>query len=131
MCPPALFGIEELKANGIIKGYHSKSTTSRPTSYSKYSSSVRHRRPNGRRWSNKYSTFTGRGLRETLTGHQNLYVETVEISTADTVRITDAMHNISLSIESSEILRQLRVQPFNHFFFTDPYENKQNTDENE
>ena len=70
-------------------------------------------------------------VRETLTGHRNLYVEAVGVNTADTVRITDAMHNIGLSIESSEILRQRRVQPFNHFFFTDPYDNEQDTDGDE
>jgi DNA-binding Lrp family transcriptional regulator len=70
-------------------------------------------------------------VRETLTGHRNLYVEAVGTNTADTVRITDAMHESGLSIESSEILRQRRVQPFNHFFFTDPYANEQDTDEDE
>lgn len=69
-------------------------------------------------------------VRETLTGHHNLYVEVVGADSADTVRITDALHNIGLSIESSEILRQRRVQPFDHFFFTDPY-SEQDTDEDE
>ena len=65
-------------------------------------------------------------VRETLTGHRNVYVEAVGTGTADTVRITDAIHDAGLSIESSEIIRQRQVQPFNHFFFTDPYDDEQN-----
>jgi Lrp/AsnC family leucine-responsive transcriptional regulator len=61
-------------------------------------------------------------VRETLTGHRNLYVEAVGTGTADTARISDEMHELGVSVESSEILRQRRVQPFNHFFFTDPYD---------
>jgi Lrp/AsnC family leucine-responsive transcriptional regulator len=61
-------------------------------------------------------------VRETLAGRRNLYVEAVGTGTADTARISDEMHDIGVSVESSEILRQRRVQPFNHFFFTDPYD---------
>lgn len=54
-------------------------------------------------------------IRETLTGRRNLYAEVVGTSTSDMVRITDAIHDMGLEIESSEILRQHRVQPFDHF----------------
>jgi hypothetical protein len=67
-------------------------------------------------------------VRETLTGHRNLYVEAVGTGTADTVRITNAVHEAGLTIESSEIIRQRRVQPFNHFFYTDPYDTEQDDD---
>lgn len=59
-------------------------------------------------------------IRETLTGQQNLFVEVVADDTSDMVRISDAIHNLGLSVESSEILRQRRVQPFNHFQLDPP-----------
>lgn len=54
-------------------------------------------------------------VRETLTGQQNLYVEAVGTDTGDAARISDALHETGVSIEESEIVRQHRVQPFNHF----------------
>ena len=54
-------------------------------------------------------------VREMLTGRRNLHVEVVGTSTRDLVRITDAIHDLGLAIESSEIVRQHRMQPFNHF----------------
>lgn len=59
-------------------------------------------------------------IRETLTGRQNLFVEVVADDTSDMVRISDAIHELGLSVESSEILRQRRVQPFDHFHFDPP-----------
>ena len=59
-------------------------------------------------------------VRETLTGRRNLFIEVVADNTADMVRISDAIHDLGLSVESSEILRQRRVQPFNHFQFEPP-----------
>ncbi|WP_129113611.1 Lrp/AsnC family transcriptional regulator [Halegenticoccus tardaugens] len=57
-------------------------------------------------------------VREMLTGHRNLYVEVIGTSTEDITRITDAIHALGLEIESSEIMRQRRVQPFNHFYLS-------------
>lgn len=54
-------------------------------------------------------------VRETLTGRRNLYVEAVGTDTADAARITDALHGTGISVDQSEIVRQHRVQPFNHF----------------
>ncbi|WP_101296049.1 Lrp/AsnC family transcriptional regulator [Halegenticoccus soli] len=54
-------------------------------------------------------------VREMLTGRRNIYVEVIGTSTVDITRITDAIHALDLSIESSEIMSQRRVQPFNHF----------------
>lgn len=56
-------------------------------------------------------------VRETLTGRRNLYVEAVGTSTSDVTRISDAIHELGLEIESSEIMKQRRVQPFNHFHY--------------
>jgi Lrp/AsnC family leucine-responsive transcriptional regulator len=59
-------------------------------------------------------------IRETITGSQNLFVEVVADDTSDMTRISDAIHALGLSVESSEILRQRRVQPFDHFQFDPP-----------
>lgn len=53
-----------------------------------------------------------------LTGRQNIHVEDVGTSTEDITRITDALHELGVTIDSSEIMRQRRIQLFNHFFFT-------------
>ncbi|MFC7009751.1 Lrp/AsnC family transcriptional regulator [Halalkalicoccus salilacus] len=122
--------IHELEADGIIEGYHPK------IDYEKANLPLQIlfvcSAPPTERSEMVERILDIRGVvdvRETLTGHRNLYVEAVGTNTADTVRITDAIHESGLSIESSEILRQRRVQPFNHFFFTDPYDNEQGTDE--
>lgn len=54
-------------------------------------------------------------VREMLTATRNLHVEVVGTGTSDVSRITDAIHDLGLAIESSELLRQRRVQPFDHF----------------
>lgn len=115
--------IEDLEEAGVIEGYHPKidyETADLPLQIMFICSASP-----AERAEIVEQILDVRGVvdvRETLTGHRNLYVEAVGTGTADTVRITDALHDVGLSIESSEILRQRRVQPFNHFFFTDPYE---------
>ena len=54
-------------------------------------------------------------IRETLTGRRNIYVEAVGTTTTDIARITDAIHQLGLEIESSDIMKQHRRQPFDHF----------------
>jgi DNA-binding Lrp family transcriptional regulator len=56
-------------------------------------------------------------IRETLTGHRNIHIEVVATSTPDVTRMTDAIHDLGLQIESSEIMKQRRTQPFNHFHY--------------
>lgn len=56
-------------------------------------------------------------VRETLTGRRNIHVETVGTSTSDVTRMTDRIHDMGLEIESSEILKQRCVQPFDQFHY--------------
>lgn len=56
-------------------------------------------------------------LREMMTGRRNVHVEVVGTSTGDITRISDAIHELGLEIESSELIKQRRIQPFNHFHF--------------
>jgi DNA-binding Lrp family transcriptional regulator len=120
--------IEALEANGVIEGYHPKidyEMANLPLQVIFICSA-----PPEERSAMVEQILDVRGVvdvRETMTGHRNLFVEAVGTTTADTARITDAMHDIGLSIESSELLRQHEVQPFNHFFFTDPYGNGHET----
>jgi DNA-binding Lrp family transcriptional regulator len=55
-------------------------------------------------------------VREMLTGRRNIHADVVGTSTSDITRITDAIHDLGVTIESSEMLRRRHVQPFNHFF---------------
>ncbi len=122
--------IRELEDDGVIEGYHPKidyETADLPLQILFVCSA-----PPEERSEMVEKILDVRGIvdvRETLTGSRNLYVEAVGTGTSDTVRITDALHETGLSIESSEIMRQRRVQPFNHFFFTDPYDNGESEDE--
>ena len=58
-------------------------------------------------------------VREMLTGKRNIQVEVVGQNTSDIVRITDAIHDLGVKVESSEIMKQRKVQPFNHFYFSE------------
>jgi Lrp/AsnC family transcriptional regulator, leucine-responsive regulatory protein len=57
-------------------------------------------------------------LRELMTGRRNLHVDVVGTSTKDITRITNAIHDLGLRIDSSELLQRRMRQPFNHFQFT-------------
>lgn len=57
-------------------------------------------------------------MRELMTGRENIHIEVVGTSTTDITRITDAIHSLGLRIESSELIRQRRIQPFNHFHYS-------------
>lgn len=56
-------------------------------------------------------------IRETLTGRRNIYVEAVGTTTSDVTRMTNLIHELGLKIESSDILKQHRRQPFDHFHY--------------
>jgi len=56
-------------------------------------------------------------VREMLTGRRNIHVEVVGTSTEDITRITDTLHELGTTVESSEIMRQRRMQPFDHYHF--------------
>jgi Lrp/AsnC family leucine-responsive transcriptional regulator len=109
--------IDQLEADGIIKGYHPEIdyeaanlplqvtfvVTAPPTQLKELSEQIR----------------AVKGIidvREMLTGRRNIHVDVVGTSTTDIVRITDAVHDIGVEIESSEMMRRRHVQPFNHFF---------------
>ena len=62
-------------------------------------------------------------VREMITGNRNIQTEVVGRDTSDIVRITDTIHDLGVEVESSEIMKQRRVQPFNHFYFSEAVDN--------
>ena len=68
-------------------------------------------------------------VREMITGHRNIHVEVIATDTTDITRITDAIHELGIQIESSEIMKQSRTQPFDHFHMTDEQRAEFHTDE--
>ena len=67
-------------------------------------------------------------VREMLTAKRNIRAEVVGQNSSDVVRITDAIHDLGVEVEGSEILKQRRVQPFNHFYFTEAIEEDASTE---
>ncbi|WP_255171184.1 Lrp/AsnC family transcriptional regulator [Natrononativus amylolyticus] len=109
--------IGQLEADGIIRGYHPEIDYEAanlplqvtfvisvpPAELTEYSENVR-------------GIQGVIDMREMLTGRRNVHVDVVGTSTADVTRITDAVHDLGVQIESAEMLRRRYVQPFNHFF---------------
>ncbi|WP_327052519.1 Lrp/AsnC family transcriptional regulator [Halomicrococcus gelatinilyticus] len=127
--------IDQLEADGIIQGYHPEIdyeaanlplqvtfvVTAPPTELPEFSKQIR-------------GIQGVIDVREMLTGRRNIHVDVVGTSTSEITRITDAIHDIGVEIESSEMLRRRHVQPFNHFFLqgteeTDAHEADPNDDE--
>ena len=109
--------IDRLEDNGIIKGYHPEIDYEAaniplqvtfvisvpPTDLQEYAEQIR-------------GVQGVIDVREMLTGRRNIHVDVVGTSSRDITRITDAIHDIGVEMESSEMMRQRHVQPFNHFF---------------
>jgi DNA-binding Lrp family transcriptional regulator len=109
--------IERLEDDGIIEGYHPEIDyeaanlplqvtfviSAPPQELAHYSEQIR-------------GIQGVINVREMLTGHRNVHVDVVGTSTREITRITDAIHDIGVEIESSEMMRRRHVQPFNHFF---------------
>ena len=109
--------IDQLEDDGIIKGYHPEIDyeaanlplqitfviSAPPTELQDYSEQIR-------------GIQGVIDVREMLTGRRNIHVDVVGTSTSEITRITDAIHDTGVEIESSEMMRRRHVQPFNHFF---------------
>lgn len=110
--------IDELEADGVIKGYHPSIDyeaanlplemifiiTAPPTERSEAVEEI----------------LNIKGVvdvRETLTGKRNIHAEAVGTDKSDITRMTDAIHDLGLEVESSEIMKQHRTQPFDHFHY--------------
>jgi Lrp/AsnC family transcriptional regulator, leucine-responsive regulatory protein len=110
--------IDQLEAEGVIKGYHPEIDyeaanlplqilficSAPPTERSELAEEV-------------MQVHGVVDLRELMTGRRNLHVDVVGTSTRDITRITNAIHDLGLQIDSSELLQRRMRQPFNHFQF--------------
>src|SRR6056297_2291413 len=108
--------INQLESDGIIKGYHPEINyekanlplkvtfiiTVPPTEIGEYSERIR-------------QTKGVIDIREMITGRRNLYVDVVATNSPELTQITDSIHDLGVNIESSELMRRRRVQPFNFF----------------
>jgi len=121
--------IDQLEDDGIIKGYHPEIDyeaanlplqltfviSAPPTELQSYSEEIR-------------GVQGVIDVREMLTGRRNIHVDVVGTSSRDITRITDSIHDIGVEIESSEMMRQRHIQPFNHFFLQGAEETDARTD---
>ncbi|WP_435158453.1 Lrp/AsnC family transcriptional regulator [Haladaptatus sp. DFWS20] len=112
--------IEALEDNGIIKGYHPE------IDYEAANLPLRVlfvcTAPATERAEYVQQLLEIQGVvdvREMLVGKRNLYVEVVGTSTKDITRITDTLHEAGVTVESSEIMRERHIQPFDHFHFSE------------
>ncbi|WP_433629266.1 Lrp/AsnC family transcriptional regulator [Halomicrococcus sp. NG-SE-24] len=109
--------IDRLEADGIIKGYHPEidyEAANLPLQVTFIISAPPTELPD---ISEDIRGIQGViDVREMLTGRRNVHVDVVGTSTSEITRITDAIHDLGVEIESSEMMRRRHVQPFNHFF---------------
>lgn len=112
--------IDRLEDDGVITGYHPE------IEYEKANLPIRVlcvvTAPADRRSDVAEKLMDIQGVvdvRELVTGHRNIHVEVVGKTTSDIVRVTDSIHEMAVTVESSEIMKQRRHQPFNHFYFAD------------
>lgn len=109
--------INRLEADGIIKGYHPEidyEEANLPLQVTLVVSAPPTEVPD---ISEQIRGIKGIiDVREMLTGRRNLHVDAVGMNTSDITRITDAIHDVGVEIENSEMMRQRHVQPFDHFF---------------
>lgn len=56
-------------------------------------------------------------VRETLTGKRNVHVHAVGTSKTDITRLSSAIHELDLGIESTKIVNNRHTQPFDHFHY--------------
>lgn len=54
-------------------------------------------------------------VREVMTGKQNVHVIAVASESEQITEIANHLHNLGLTIESEELVKNEYVQPFNHF----------------
>ena len=109
--------IDQLEADGIIRGYHPEIDYEAANLPLQVSFVISVPPDRLEEYSRELRGIQGIiDVREMLTGRRNIHADVVGTSTTDITRITDAIHDLGVEIESSEIMRTRHVQPFNHFF---------------
>lgn len=112
--------IERLEDDGVVKGYHPEIDYEKANLPFRVMFVVTAPPTERSEMVEKLMNVQGVvDVREMLTGRRNIHVEVVGQATEDIVRITDAIHEMGVEVESSEIMKQRRQQPFNHFYFSE------------
>jgi DNA-binding Lrp family transcriptional regulator len=112
--------IERLEEDGVVTGYHPEISYEKANLPFRVMSVVT--APPTERASIVEKLMDLQGVvdvREMLTGRRNVHVEVVGQTTDDIVRVTDNIHEMGVEVESSEIMKQRKQQPFNHFYFSE------------
>lgn len=58
-------------------------------------------------------------VRQLLAGQRNVHIDVVANTTEDLERLTNTLHEIGLEIVSSELTKEMTIQPWNHFYVSD------------
>lgn len=58
-------------------------------------------------------------VRQLLAGQRNLHIDVVANTTEDLERLTNTLHELGLEIVSSELSKEMTIQPWNHFYVSD------------
>lgn len=58
-------------------------------------------------------------VRQLLSGQRNVHIDVVANTTDDLERLTNTIHDIGLEIISSELTKEMTIQPWNHFYVSD------------
>ncbi|UPM44827.1 Lrp/AsnC family transcriptional regulator [Halocatena salina] len=121
--------IDRLEDDGIIKGYHPEIDYEAANLPLQVTFVISATPTNLVEFSEKIREIQGViDVREMLTGRRNIHVDVVGTSTDDITTVTDTIHDLGVEIESSEMMRQRHVQPFNHFFLQGTEETDARTD---
>jgi len=108
--------IDRLEADGIIRGYHPEIDYEAAKLPLQVTFVISAPPTELRNYSERIQAVRGViDVREMLTGRRNIHVDVVGTSTGEITDITDAIHDLGVKIESSEMLRRRHVQPFDHF----------------
>lgn len=112
--------IDQLESDGVIRGYHPEidyEAANLPLRVLFICTASATRRSE---LADKAMDIQGVvDLREMMTGRRNIHIEIIATDTTDISRISDAIHELGLEIESSELMKRRQMQPFNHFQFTE------------
>jgi len=109
--------IDQLEADGIIRGYHPEINYEAANLPLQITFVISAPPKQLQDYSDQIRGIQGVvDIREMLTGRQNIHVDVVGTSKSDITRITDAIHDLGVEIDSSEMMRRRHLQPFNHFF---------------
>lgn len=108
--------IERLEAEGVIRGYHPEIDYERAGFDLHLFVMCRAPTANRAELAEEALGLPGVvNVREMTTGAENLHIEVVAVDSDAADEALGGIEDLDLEIESSHIIKELHVQPFNHF----------------